>query len=260
MRTKFFSLFAAVFALAAMAVNAQPVIKFEKETHDFGNVAEGTNATYEFKFTNTGNEPLIISAINVSCGCTTPFWTKEPVMPGQSGSVKASYNSQGRPGTFNKSITVQSNASEPSKLLFIKGVVLKPEDMPVTYTAAQLAKSPVISFAKTSQDLGKVEIGQTVVAKFKYSNKGKQALSISKITSSCNCVDFTTSKSSLKPGESAVLELKYAPRNKSHKEEVTVLSNDLKNNKVKLTLSAEVVEGTTSQSIIKENKSAIPFK
>lgn len=98
-------------------------MKFEKELHDFGTVIEGVNATYEFVFTNTGKEPIIISNVAASCGCTTPSWTKEPVKPGQKGSIKAVYSSQNRLGPFNKQITVTSNASTSTKVLTIKGNV-----------------------------------------------------------------------------------------------------------------------------------------
>ncbi|HSI89625.1 MAG TPA: DUF1573 domain-containing protein, partial [Adhaeribacter sp.] len=77
---------------------AQGVITLETETYDFGKITEGTQATHEFKFKNTGNQPVIISNVQASCGCTTPEWTKEPVMPGKTGKIKALYNSTGRPG------------------------------------------------------------------------------------------------------------------------------------------------------------------
>lgn len=97
--------------------------KFEREVHDFGNIKEGVQAEYVFKFTNVGKEPLVITNVQASCGCTTPKWTKEPVKPGESGSVTAIYNSKGRPGNFNKAVTITSNAKTAQKVLFIKGNV-----------------------------------------------------------------------------------------------------------------------------------------
>jgi len=97
--------------------------KFEKEIHDFGTVVEGEMATHEFTFTNTGKEPLIISNVAASCGCTTPSWTREPVKPGEKGSIKAVYNSANRPGPFTKQVTITSNAKTATKVLTIKGVV-----------------------------------------------------------------------------------------------------------------------------------------
>ena len=102
-----------------------PVIKFVEETHDFGNIKEGTQATYEFKFTNNGNAPLILETVQASCGCTTPEWTREPIAPGQTGKVIATYNSSGRPGPFTKTITVKYNGAVESNTIYltIKGMV-----------------------------------------------------------------------------------------------------------------------------------------
>lgn len=94
---------------------------FDNEVHDFGAIPEGPNADYEFTFKNTGKEPINLQTVNASCGCTTPSWSKEPVLPGKTGSIKASYATQGRPGGFTKSITVVSNAG--TKVLTIKGTV-----------------------------------------------------------------------------------------------------------------------------------------
>ncbi len=107
-----------------------PVIKFVEETHDFGNIKEGTQATYEFKFTNTGNAPLILEAVNASCGCTTPEWSREPIAPGQTGKVVATFNSSGKPGNQVKTITVKYNGAAESNtvLLTIKCYV---EALPV---------------------------------------------------------------------------------------------------------------------------------
>lgn len=96
-------------------------LAFTNEVHDFGTIPEGPAADYEFKFKNTGKEPLILQTVNASCGCTTPSWSKEPVLPGKTGSIKASYATQSRPGGFTKSITVVSNAG--TKVLTIKGNV-----------------------------------------------------------------------------------------------------------------------------------------
>lgn len=112
-------------------VSTQPDFLFEAESHDFGTVPEGTQATYEFKFTNTGKEPLIISNVQASCGCTTPKWSNEPIAPGKVGTITAAYNSSGRPGPFTKSITVTSNAKSSPKVLTINGVVeAKPVEQP----------------------------------------------------------------------------------------------------------------------------------
>ncbi|OJW81926.1 MAG: hypothetical protein BGO69_15380 [Bacteroidetes bacterium 46-16] len=98
-------------------------LNFKTEVHDFGTVEEGPTADFEFSFTNTGKEPILLQNVHASCGCTTPSYSKDPVLPGKTGIVKASYNTSGRPGPFTKSITVATNAG--TKVLTIKGTVEK---------------------------------------------------------------------------------------------------------------------------------------
>jgi uncharacterized protein (DUF58 family) len=120
---KFLATIAIVFAVFASA-NAQGVLKFNKETHDFAKLEEGPVATYTFEVTNTGNAPVVISNAQPSCGCTTPEWSKEPIMPGAKGKIKVGYNTPGRVGPFTKTITVTSNAENSSVILTIRGEVL----------------------------------------------------------------------------------------------------------------------------------------
>lgn len=107
-------------------VNAQVAgaeVSFDKDVHDYGNVKQGGNGECEFKFTNTGTEPLIISDAKGSCGCTVPEWPKTPIKPGETASIKVKYDTK-RVGPINKTVTVTSNATtEPTKTLRIKGTV-----------------------------------------------------------------------------------------------------------------------------------------
>jgi hypothetical protein len=109
------------------AVNG-PVMKFETETIDYGNVPYGSDGTREFVFTNTGTEPLIISAARGSCGCTVPTFPKEPIMPGETAKIKVKYDTM-REGGFTKYVSITSNEGEQEKKLTIKGNVLsKPKE------------------------------------------------------------------------------------------------------------------------------------
>lgn len=99
-----------------------PVLTWVEEVHDFGNIPVGIPVTNRFEFTNTGKSPLIISNVQKTCGCTVADWSKEPILPGQTGFVTAEFNAA-RAGAFNKAITVQSNASTPNKKLYFKGTV-----------------------------------------------------------------------------------------------------------------------------------------
>jgi hypothetical protein len=98
-------------------------IVFEKEIYDYGTVEYGGNGISEFKFKNTGTEPLIISNARGSCGCTVPDWPRNPIPPGGSGVIKVSYDTK-RPGPINKQVTITSNAgNDPNKVIRIAGNV-----------------------------------------------------------------------------------------------------------------------------------------
>lgn len=104
------------------------ILKFEEEIHDFGDMMQGGDASFIFKFTNTGTEPIVIQDAKKSCGCTTPSFSTEPVKPGEEGEIHVKYDSN-RIGGFDKTVTVISNASEPTKIIKIKGNILaKPAD------------------------------------------------------------------------------------------------------------------------------------
>lgn len=108
----------------AQAPTGQAHIAFDKLKHDFGSFKEELGSqTVSFNFKNTGSVPLILNNVQVSCGCTTPEWTREPVAPGAKGIIKVSYDPKNRPGTFNKTIAVSSNADNPSVILTILGEV-----------------------------------------------------------------------------------------------------------------------------------------
>jgi hypothetical protein len=110
-------------ATPAPATTPETTIKFKTETHDFGTLQEGDPAEAEFVFTNTGKKPLIIQNVQPGCGCTTPYWSKDPVAPGKTGVIKAAYGTKGRVGAFNKNITVTSTAG--TNVIYIKGTVEK---------------------------------------------------------------------------------------------------------------------------------------
>jgi hypothetical protein len=101
-----------------------PVITWNKTSHDFGKITQGDVVEHTFSFTNTGNEPLIITDVKVSCGCTTPKgWPKDPVMPGGKGELTVAFNSTGKIGMQNKPITIVSNAVNDAKITFLTEVL-----------------------------------------------------------------------------------------------------------------------------------------
>lgn len=102
--------------------DTKPVIKFEQTTHDYGKVKYKGDGSCSFKFKNTGKNPLLLTKVRASCGCTTPSWPKEPIHPKDTASIKVKYNTRIK-GNFSKSIRVYSNAKNSPILLRIKGQV-----------------------------------------------------------------------------------------------------------------------------------------
>ncbi|MGZ3764401.1 MAG: DUF1573 domain-containing protein [Mucilaginibacter sp.] len=100
-----------------------PVMKFDKETHDFGKIKAGDKVTYDFKFTNTGKSPLIIKDAVASCGCTKPEWPHEPIKPGESAAIKVTFNSAAKIGLQDKQITITANTNPAQNLVHLIGEV-----------------------------------------------------------------------------------------------------------------------------------------
>ncbi len=113
-----------VAAFNTVIAQEKPKIVFEQTDHNFGSFKESEGVqTTTFKFKNEGTVPLVLSNVRASCGCTTPQWTREPVAPNATGEIQVSYNPKNRPGAFNKTITVSSNAENPTVVLRISGSV-----------------------------------------------------------------------------------------------------------------------------------------
>ena len=104
-------------------MNKQSIV-FDTLVYDFGQIVKGANAECVFLFHNKGSAPLILTNVKASCGCTVPTWTKEPVLPNNSGTVKVKYNTNAV-GAFHKTITVYTNDNNSSVTLTIKGEVKK---------------------------------------------------------------------------------------------------------------------------------------
>jgi hypothetical protein len=105
-----------------------PTITFTEAKHDFGDIRQGDKVEHTFEFENTGTEPLIISNVQVTCGCTASKWPREPIPPGQASSITITFNSAGKMGRQNKIITIISNATDPRARISIVTNVLPKED------------------------------------------------------------------------------------------------------------------------------------
>lgn len=108
-------------------------IRYDEDKFNYGVINEGDVVKHIFKFTNTGDEPLVISNAKGSCGCTIPQWPKEPIAPGASGEIKVEFNSKGKPGQQSKRVTVTANTNPTETFLEIAGEV-KGKEQPAVKT------------------------------------------------------------------------------------------------------------------------------
>lgn len=122
----FFVVFCAV-AQEEQVIADGPAITFEEATHDFGDIYRGDKVTHVFKFENTGNQPLIITNVQTTCGCTATEWPREPVLPGTSASIKVNFDSTNKYGLQHKVISIISNATTALDYVRIDTNVLPPK-------------------------------------------------------------------------------------------------------------------------------------
>jgi predicted small secreted protein len=112
---------------AAAEPGTAPVILFPEEKHDFGEIMQGEKVSYSFLFKNTGGSDLVISSAQGSCGCTVPHFPKEPIKPGAEGKVDVVFNSDGKSGKVQKTVTLVTNCNPSTKMLTINASVIVPE-------------------------------------------------------------------------------------------------------------------------------------
>ncbi len=120
------SLLILVFAgFSTMTAQTAPKFQFKTEVIDFGEIAKGSDGLRKFEFKNVGNAPLVIENVYSSCGCTIPSWSKAPIPPGGTGEIEVKYDTK-IVGPIRRTISITSNADEPTKAVKIKGKVLEP--------------------------------------------------------------------------------------------------------------------------------------
>ncbi len=237
--------------MGATYAQTNQIITFQHETHDFGVINEGVVAEHTFTFVNKAAKPVTLGNVQASCGCTTPSWSREPIMPNKEGKIVASYNSEGRPGAFMKTVSVTYNEEGESPqtiVLTLKGTVLgkvKPNEGQI---------NALMSLDKTEYNFGKVQIGQKVAKTFTFKNTGTSDLSITTIYSQCNCITYNTSQQIVKPSETATIELIFAPTqvNNNKEEVVMIYTNSNTQPQVMINLKAEVVQSLAGGSLLKE--------
>ncbi len=237
------------------AINCFPQakIEFKEKTHDFGNILESKGeVNYDFFFTNTGKSPLTLTNVKASCGCTTPDWPKQPIMPGKSSTIHVSYNPANRPGPFNKSITISSNATTPSVVLKITGNVIAHkksinELYPEKIGELRL-QSDVFYFSKIYK-------GESKTDSLKIYNASDRDIFIN-FSHPPKHLTFKTSKKILKPKESSYIVATYNTNLKNDwgyvSDEVYLKINGIKQKKP-IKVTARIAENFNKLSVYQKN-------
>jgi len=153
----FIFLLLASFSFAQTDGEIKTTIEFEETTFDFGTITSGEKVNYVYKFTNTGDNPLLITMAKGSCGCTVPSWPKEPIMPGESGDIEVQFNSKGKSGRQSKRITITANTDPAQTYLTITGDLEKAELPMISPDAKTLLATPPITTPKKKWDKPKVK-------------------------------------------------------------------------------------------------------
>ena len=195
--------------LAHFGVGAQQVepVLFSEKAYDFGEITEdGGHAEHDFQFTNNTGQSIKILSVQVSCGCTTPDWTKYPVQSGKTGFIKASFDPKGRPGYFNKSLTVTPDFGANPITLQIKGqVVSKRAADPKEYPA----QNGSLRFKFNSFNLGKIFINKGPSLKaFQVYNSGDKTVNFTEKIIGPAYIRIETPKA-LAPGETGYVKVAY---------------------------------------------------
>jgi hypothetical protein len=189
-------------------------IQFREETFDFGSVKEEAGAiTHEFMFTNTGSRPVKILTVQPSCGCTTPSWSKEAVGVGKTGFIQASFNPKGRPGFFNKSLTVTTDLDGNPIVLYIKGQVSTGGETPANIDLP--AVNGNLKLKSNSFNMGKVYLkDEPTVRDFPFMNNGTKPVTITKVVGPAY-IKTDVQPKVIEPGKSGNIKITYSGKAKN---------------------------------------------
>jgi hypothetical protein len=235
-----FTLLVLSFSLWAQTGN----MTFDNMSHDFGTIKEEDGpVSHDFKFTNTGKAPLIISNVKASCGCTTPEWTKDPVLPGKTGFIRAVYNTANRPGNFNKSLTITANTEPATTTLFINGVVVPKPKTPEEEFPKITGN---IRYASDILDFGRITTKDTISKTFTLYNAGAGPVTFLNPTGMPKFLTVKIMPSTVFSKQTTKLKITYDPKKKNDlgpvSDNISLTTNEPTANKKVFTVKADINE------------------
>lgn len=232
------------FHIAVYAQNNTAKITFLENNHDFGTIEEASGtAQYTFKFVNSGTDSIKLTSVRASCGCTTPFWEKNALMPGDTGKIEVAYNPLNRPGKFAKTITVRTSGEPETKLLRISGYVKpKPksiEDEYNTELGGIRLKSKFINF-------GNITTEKPVSKAIEIYNQSKDTITILDRFVSADFIKVTKLPAVIPPNKSIEIEITYLPKIKNDlgfmNDPLTLFTDEVENSNKALNVIATINE------------------
>lgn len=229
--------------ISSVVFAQKPVLNFTTLTHDFGEIQEVDGpVTFVFNYTNGGATPLVLHNVQASCGCTTPEWTRTPIQPKGSGSIKVTFNPQNRPGSFNKTITVQSNAQNPVTTLRITGnVIQKPRTMEDEYPVIM----ENIRLSDSHLPFTKIAPGEVKTADIKVWNNSDKPATVT-FSNVQPHIKIAMEPATLEPGKTGVIVATYDASLKNDwgfvSDQLYMHFGETKNYRNRITVSATIAE------------------
>lgn len=234
---KIFSL-VLIFSVSIFSQLVGPKASAQITEYNFGDIKQGDVVSYDFKITNNGGDVLKILDVRASCGCTAAQPDKKELQPGETTTIKVTFNSRGRKGAQVKTVRVLTNDPEKKDLNFvIRCNILVDENK-------EQASGAILYLPENQYNFGKVKEGTTVTHTFELVNKGTDILNIKDVRTSCGCTAALVSSSQLKPGEKGTLkvDLDTKGRNGKMSRTISIMSNDSQQPTKVLTIYAEVLK------------------
>ncbi len=243
MKRSFF-IFIFVFT-ASTFVSSQPKIKFDKTDHDFGEVIVNSYPKTTFKFKNVGDLPLVLTKVKTSCGCTTPRWPKDTILPGGSGEIEVVFNSRGyKNKSFAKSVIVSYNrdngGTAKAQVLYIHGKVV-PKVKPIPQYPLKISSQII--------DLGLMKYGRKKEIIISLQNEGDSIVLVKGLISSCDqCMQVVCDPMRIEAGQNAQITVTYLSKShepRSIKENIKILTSLDKKYLHELSIKGITVVGET---------------
>lgn len=198
------------FHIVVLAQGNTAKITFLESSHDFGTLEEaGGDALYTFKFVNEGSDSVRLTSVRAACGCTTPFWEKQALMPGDTGRIEVSYNPINRPGKFAKTITVRTSAEPEIKVLHITGYV---NPMPKTIADEFPTELGGIRIKSRFINFGNLTTEKPATKAFEIFNQTDDTLTVLDRFVSADFIKVTKIPVAIPPKASAQIEISYLPK------------------------------------------------